>query len=389
MDVRRFEATTMKEALSSVKKELGANAVILSTKQRSDRESGVSIYEITAATPSTTKVGAQAFDRFDQTNQPSADSVSGREVLQRINELSEDLVTRSQFRILESAISDLKMLVIEGLRNSSTQAVPEHLFSVDRQLKAAGLDVTVQTDVVRHLRSLPLPTELEQTGIPSVEDYYKDQAVRWMIKRIKIAPKWTTTPGMTNVHFIIGGGGAGKSSMALKLASAIKRKEKHKAVLISFDPLGLGSSEKMRLHAKALNMTHLVISSAEELKKCTKENRHSDLLLVDTPAINSTVIDTVKELQKMKDSEMGVEFHLILSSSEKSNFNEQIIKRSSPIGISSVSFSKLDDTNSYGDVFSTSNRWSLPIAYLVDSSDMTSGIEKATRERILERLFNI
>ena len=56
MQVRKFEATTMRDAVSAVKRELGASAVILSTKEIPSSGEGLpKLYEVTAASAVSSK----------------------------------------------------------------------------------------------------------------------------------------------------------------------------------------------------------------------------------------------------------------------------------------------------------------------------------------------
>jgi flagellar biosynthesis protein FlhF len=384
MQVRRFEALTMKDALSAVKRELGQNAVILSTRELPDVKSGVKLFEVTAAASVTSKPGAEMGE-----GRPTTDFDFGPELLARLAELTENLPTRSQMRVIEGAVRDVKSMLTESFRGrDSNNKGSAHLHTLERLLKTAQIDDAIVADLLRHLHSLPAPSEVQKSGNDNIEDYYRDQAIRWMIKRIKIAPKWNATPGITNIHAFIGNSGVGKTSLMAKLATAIKRKERHKIALVSFDPTKVGNSESMRIYAKVLDVPHFTISKPHDLKKVVMAQKSSDLVLLDTPGRNPFDADAASDFEILKNLGLSIDFHLIVSAAEKLNISERAIAAFSSLAISSVSMTKLDECPAYGDLFNMTSRWTLPISYLVYSGQPADGVERATREVILERIFN-
>lgn len=385
MHVRRFEATTMKDALAAVKKELGSSAVILSTKELPQGAEGVKLYEVTAASSVVSKAGAEVAG-----GTPTTDFAFGPDLLARLAELNDIMPTKSQMRLVEGAVHDVKTLLLESLRNRMEASnTSPHLFTVERCLKTAGVDDAITAELIRFLNSLPPPAEIVKATTDNIEGYYRDQAMRWMLKRIKISPKWNATPGMTNIHAFIGTPGAGKTTLMSKIATAIHRKERHKIALITFDPEKVAASEQTRIYAKVLGVPHHNITAAHELKKTIMALRGTDIVLVDTPGQNPNDSNATRHLEVIKGLGLSLDFHLVASSAEKLSVTERAVSCFAPLGISSIALTKLDESPAYGEAFTLTSRWSLPISYLTFTGQLGDGIERATRERILERIFNI
>ena len=389
MQVRRFEATSMKDALSAVKKELGVNAVILSTKEIAPADKGgIKLFEVTAAASvSSTKAGAES------RGAPVTNDYSFNAELQaKLADIAENSPTRSQVRLLEGAMHDIKSLLIESLRATSVNTSPGeagHLFPIERELSAAGVDPSMVSDLLRHLHTLPGPAEIIRATGDNIDGYYRDQAIRWMIKRIKIAPKWTSAAGLTSVHVMLGTPGCGKTTLITKLASAIQKKERHKVAVVSCSQDKLAGSEQLRVYSKILGVPHHVISAPHELKKIVLSMKGVDLVLVDTPGKNPNDSTAIADPEVMKGLGLNLDFHLVLSAAEKYQLSERAISQYSSLGLSSFSVSKLDESPSYGEVFNATARWSLPVSYFSFSAAPSDALERATRERILERIFNI
>ncbi|MCX6117322.1 MAG: hypothetical protein NT027_07260 [Proteobacteria bacterium] len=384
MQVRRFEATTMKDALTAVKRELGNNAVILTTKEVPSTD-GIRLYEVTAASAVQSKAGAESASSSSN----SMDSTYTPELISRIAELNELMPTRAQMRMVEGAVKDVKNLIIEALRQRDVETHGHsHLFAINQTLKAAGIDEASIAELNRHMSSLPPPSEINKS-IDEVEGYYRDQAMRWMLKRIRISPKWNATPGITSVHVFVGTPGSGKTSLISKVAAEIHKRDRHKVAILSFNTSKVAASEQTRVFAKILGIQHQEFSEAHELKKLVVALKGVDIVLVDAPGTNPMDSDSTKSFEIMKNLGLSLDFHLVVSAAEKFSVSEKAISNFSSLGLSSLAIAKLDECSAYGEAYTYSSRWSLPLSYLTYGSDFSTGIERATRERILERIFNL
>lgn len=381
MQVRKFEATTMRDAVAAVKRELGSNAVILSTKEIPPNEAGIpKLYEVTAASSVSSKSGAEA--------RPTAGDTQGPrdpEALSKLNTISEQMASARQLRLLESSVQDIKNLVLDLLRENRTSdsKTPSHLFALEQSLNASGVDRNATAELIRYLLAN------EQSGVSSEDQQtqYREVATRWLMKRVKIAPKLTNLPGMTNIHVFLGTPGSGKSTLVSKIATAVAKKERHTVAIISWDSAKLGGNEQTRIYSKILGIEHVSISRAEELKPAVMKMRNVDLILVDTAGRNPTDTASLVDLEIIKDQGMSLEFHLAISATEKPSLQDRAIRHFSTVGISSVAFMRLDELPSWGDVFNASCKWSVPVSWLSFSSLPSQPPERASRETIVSSIL--
>ncbi len=387
MQVRKFEATTMRDAVTAVKRELGANAVILSTKEIPPSADGLpKLYEVTAASSVTSKSGAEARAAGTSSNH---NALPDGEITQKISNLQENMATARQARLIEGAIYDVKNMMIELIREVSVgDNIPPHIFALDRTLAASGVDRSVIAELRRHLQTLPSPSEINRIASDNIEQYYLDNATRWLMKRVKIAPKWTNTAGITNVHVILGTPGCGKSTLVSKIATAVAKKDKHKVAILSWDPEKLGASEQTRVYSKILGIEHYAISRPEDLKPTVLKLRGTDLLLVDTAGRNPIDTQSLVDLELVKNQGLSLEFHLALSATEKPELQNRAIRHFSTVGISSVAFTKLDEIPAWGDVFNATCKWSLPLSWITMSQAPSDQPMRAGRDAIVEQLLN-
>jgi flagellar biosynthesis protein FlhF len=384
MDIRTFEAFSMKDAVRSVKKALGADAVILSTREKPAPGGKGLVYEVTAAAagaqrPSGASLATTASKGADSSSLETL--VEGLSV--RLTAMQDQMPTRRQVAALETGLSELKALLLETLRGkdgSALQDLPPALVPIDRQLRITGVDDSYIAELMRHLRDL---AGAQDAGS------YRDEALRFMMKRIKIAPRWQVMPGAQTVQAVVGSAGVGKTSVIAKLAAHWHTKEKAKVVVVSFDNHRLAAAEQMRVFCKIIGAAFMTIDAADGLARVAEQHRDAELILVDTAGASAKDALAIEQLEALKRLGLPVDFHLCLSATDKQSQLEQVVRAFSPLGIASLIFTKLDESWSYGEIYNLGKRWSLPLSFFATGPEIPADLERATRERVVERVFGL
>lgn len=393
MDIRTFEAFSMKEAVRAVKKTLGPDAVILSTKEKAVPNGKQPIFEVTAASNQyMTKPGAQSFrgneiPLFDQ----KSDCDDSKTALDaRVSVLLENIPHRQQITSIEVGMGELKAILIEALRSkdgSFLQGLPPHIVPIERQLRSMGIEDACLAELLRHLQNIPI-FDAGQTG-ESIESYFRDHAIRWLMKRIKIAPRWNLIPGSLSIQAFAGPTGTGKSTLVAKLAAYYSRKEKCRVKVISVDQNRLAAAEQMRVFCKIIGIPFASAFSEDDLTGAIESSRDVDVVLIDTPGLSPKDREGIEALKIFRSKSIPIDFHLTLSTTEKESQMDHCIRSFSPLGIQSLIFTKLDESWSYGEIFNLSRRWGLALSFFGIGRSMPEDLERATRERVVERLFGI
>lgn len=390
MIVKTFEGINMKDALSAVKSEFGPDAIILETTRKTMDETNTAIIEIKAAAAESRTNGGSQF-----TTPPPHGSVDTTRMLsmeKQIAHLTQSSATKKQLQHVEGSLQEIKLLLLETLRNkngSMIENLPPYLTQLEQNLRITGISDTYITELIGHLQSLPQPNDMDLKIFDSIDEYYKSLAVKWVLKRIKIAPKWDSKISGTSVHLILGTPGSGKTTTIAKLAAHFIRKEKSKVLLISYDNIRLGASDQLRIYAKILGADFVSIGSAKELPEVLQQHRNVDIALIDTAGRSPRSSEELKDIEQLKECPIPIESHLLLPITEKENQLQRTIQGFSEIGLDSLIFSKLDEGWTYGEIFNLSKKWSVPLSFFTTGQEVPDDIERASRERVIERIFNL
>lgn len=389
MQVKTFESHSMKDAIKAIKKELGNDAVILSSKNKNLPGSDQNIIEVTAASAvSTRSQGAVANSAdFSAQNQMVAKRLESLE--RRLEQIAGQIPSKTFMHGIETNLGNLKVLMSDMLKSDRFdlgEDTPRELVEIYKQLAITGVDEGHISKMLQHLSGLPAP---DKKTAQIDEDYYRTHAMRWMFRRIKIAPPIETADGSPVVQALVGMSSVGKTTLLCKLASHIKANKKLKVSIASIDNSKLGGNESLRIYCKLLDIEFHAFNNAGEFSSYCLGRKNADVILLDTPAPDNKDASTLSVLDSIKQENIMIDFHLVLSLSEKTENQDKAIALFSNIGIASIAFTKFDDAWTFGELINLPLKWNVPISFFSMGSQIPEDFELATRERIIAKIFGI
>lgn len=392
MEVKTFEAFSMKEAIRAVRSEFGVDAVILNTKEQPLDSGRGKMVQVTAAKAAAAKNMGASYAQPSFGEDAYLDLRKGLSSLEsRLGLLADNLPHKDQLFALEAGMEEIKILLMEALRSKDGSAVKGLNKAMDdlyQQLRVMGIDESRLAELIAYLKALPEPEESEEK-MDEAESYYQNQAIRWLLKRVKIAPRWATVNGSVSVQAFVGTTGSGKTSTVAKLAAFHHMREKKKVLIISFDGMRLAATEQMRIYAKVIGVPFEIVNEASEIEPLIEKYSDVDVVLIDTSGRSPKNQSSIQNLAGLKKLSVPIDIHLVLSLTETEVHLDRVVRGFAPLGIQSLIFAKLDETWTYGPVFNLSHRWGLPLSYFGIGQRVPEDVERATRERVVERIFGL
>lgn len=391
MDVKTFEAFSMRDALKAVKTHFGNDAVILNTREKKIEGAKGKVYEVTAAKNSqATQKGASRVHDSSHFKDNLVELIEYFKTIERsIKSLSEDMARRQDLFRLDSGLHELRTVVYEELaktKGSVVEGMNPGLIKIFQRLKMMGLDEAEMTRLADFLKAVPLEKSIDPEQL---FQHYQTQAIRWMMKRIKVAPPWNPVMGERAVHVLVGSSGSGKTSAAAKIAHYYKTEHKLRVLLVAFDNKRIAAREQLRITAKVLGMAFESIERPRDLLEILEKKKDWDVVVVDSAAECPRTKEDLGDLLDFRDVELPVSFHLALAMTEKEVQMDRMIRGFSHLGLQSLIFNRLDESWSYGEIFNLSLRWSLPISFFGVGRSVPEDLERASRERVVERIFGL
>jgi flagellar biosynthesis protein FlhF len=368
MKLKTFLARDLKDALSQVKKELGPEAVILSTQSRWLKENRADWGR---------RPGVEVTAAIDMTAFPSNGDREG--------EARRDwfLPPPTPVSQIQEDLDEVKDLLHQWVRQSGPPSwLLQHkeLTMFYRFLTRSGLDERFLQRWLDNVRGM-----LEQPGEQPLT--LKEVASRYLMHAFEVIDPWKAKEGQPRYWTFVGPTGVGKTTTIAKLAAKFGLFEKQKVGLISMDNQRLGAHNQLAAYGRITGQPLMVVHQRQELLEAMEKMADLDLVLIDTAGRSPYAPDLHDELQKSLGDLPELEHHLVLSSTTRESNLINAIKRFSVLPISSYIITKVDETNDFSGIFNQLCRHRVPVSYLTAGQQVPEDIELSSRRRVTELLL--
>ncbi|MBW2107903.1 MAG: protein FlhF [Deltaproteobacteria bacterium] len=351
MEVKRFRAATIQEALNMVKRDLGSDALILSTRKLGGGTSAAkTLFEVSAISGDkkprdSARNEAPPWESFEAVK---ADLTSIKEMLSFPVDAGGPIR-----RILESpGAVDLYMKLVRGGISESNARV---------FLKMGGaLDDGAQRDF----------------------DRVYEQVLAQILKVIHVADPFRPN-GEQVVAAFVGPTGVGKTTTVAKLVAEIILKQKRSVGLISIDNYRIGAVDQLRTYAAILGVPCFAAFTEADLKVAFRRLCDRDVILIDTAGQSHYDLARMDELARLIRSQGSIKCHLLLSATTRESELEAATKSFNRLPCTSTIFTKTDETRTRGIIINQALRSDLPISYVTTGQKVPEDIVKATKMGVL------
>ncbi|MCR4922824.1 MAG: flagellar biosynthesis protein FlhF [Lachnospiraceae bacterium] len=190
--------------------------------------------------------------------------------------------------------------------------------------------------------------------------------------------------------FFIGPTGVGKTTTIAKIASDLSVNKKKKIALLTCDTYRIGAAEQLRTYAGILNAPFRVIYSKDEMEDALKEFGKYDYILVDTAGhshnndeLKSGMVQFIACVPK----EMEKDIFLVLSATTKYRDLLSIVDAYSDFDDYKLIFTKLDETEAYGNLFNIRMYTKADISYVTCGQSVPDDIEAFSPQTTVKQLL--
>lgn len=358
MQVRKYKAGSIHDAINLVKQELGPDALILSTRKTGPGKGPQSykakhLFEITAMPASYSGRAAV----IDGRNHDFFGSL--RSELMSIKEMI-FLLSRSGrleqgFRLNPGAIEVYGRLIRSGVAEPYAQLFLEKggAFKEDGELPSKDLHERVFKEVM---------------------------------KVIQVTDPFSHDSGQA-ISALIGPTGVGKTTTIAKLAANLTLKQKKSVGLISIDNYRIAAVDQLKTYAAILGIPCFAALSSSELEFALERMKEQDIILMDTAGYSHYDVERIEGFRELIGSYLPVRTHLVLSAVTNELEIERAAKNFGRIDFSSYIFTKTDETRTRGVIINQLLKLGMPISFVTTGQRVPEDIFKATKTGILGLLF--
>jgi len=381
MQIKKFEANSMNEALKMVKKEFGSEAVILSARKIESEKGlfGFSKYqgiEITAATD------IQVPEKKEINSRDIISRYSGRQAVS-----SNIPVIKKKPNFINSlrkgAMNYSRKINAIGQKDTSKNTVKRQLFNAYHQMLDQDVNEEIALRIVREINKYKFP----ERHFP--ESTFKPHLVRVLTETGVSAGRVKLETGASKIVAVVGPTGVGKTSTIARLsAAAMTREKKQQVALITLDEERIGAIEQIMVYSKILGIPFKAVSNRRELKKWVDKFSNCNLIFIDTPGIQLKNQQHMAEIKEIFDKINDIECHLVMSAATNEKTLRNTLENYKIFNISRLIFTKLDECSTFGSIMNQLYRTKIPVSYFTNGPQIPENIEAATLEKLIDLIFN-
>jgi flagellar biosynthesis protein FlhF len=380
--VRVFEGTSIFEAYSKLKRSLGEDAVILSTKHIKKGGmlgiGGKKFIQITASESSyhthqlpAPKPAAPVPSESPQTNraQQTNTAVTSPDIM---------LSFQSDIREIRQMIQDMQ----EHGQYKVWPDLPQAFQKAYEKLQKFNIDDDIATALIHRWKGhYPNYKRGEKVDVRLLEKYIGEMI-------IPAGPIQLKTKGPTTV-MLVGPTGVGKTTSIAKLAARYKIQQKKSIGLITIDTYRIAAVEQLRTYADLIGIPLKVIDSPDALQEALRSFSDRDLILIDSAGRSPRNTEKMNELHQYVHAAQADELHLVLSMSVGADVMADTLKRYQEFSVSKLLFTKLDEAVNYGAILGIINKTQKPIGYITTGQEVPDDIEVVTQERLARLILHL
>lgn len=376
MQMKRYEVSSLQEAMRRVKKDLGPEAIILSTKTL--RDSSPPLLEVVAALDRKQEDALPSSTRL-QHPPPSVAPPGGdgmpdwaRSITGELRELKGMLGNDRTDQQLREEVSEVKEALFTlfdmlGFRHGSREQSPYG--RLYHRLLANGVSRT---------RALRIVDGVRQEGGGTEEDTYEASVRRAREAILRSLPDEAASGEGKRVKALVGPTGVGKTTTLAKLAARFALDQKRKVGLITMDTYRIASVDQLQTYADIMKLPLLVAGDGESFRESVRNFADRDIILVDTPGRNPEDRDYLNDLKRQFDGSPGVEVNLLLTPAMNREGLQVTADRFRLLDYDSLILTKLDECQRFGVVFDILEQAGRPVRYVTCGQNVPQDIKEVT-----------
>ncbi|MBK7500201.1 MAG: flagellar biosynthesis protein FlhF [Ignavibacteriales bacterium] len=375
MQIKKYRASSLKEAAQIMKSELGAEALILGTKVVADEnDSRLKLYEITAGV-----------DKFEIAEETKAKVI--KQNLSQSNSFADEMKNMSakiyqqnqnqKQRIIETygvtpkVENEVETPKAKPVENDRMKAIIKNLTEREVQ-KSVVLSIMEQLKKYKNFLSKDNLENYVQTCLGSLI----------LTKTLDLNVK-----KQNKVIALVGPTGVGKTTTIAKLALIAKIIHKLDVGLISIDTYRLGAIDQLKSFADVSHTDFVVAYEPSEMPALMKKFSKKDIVFIDTVGRNHKNDAQLKTNLDFLESVKIDETFLVLSATSSTRNLIEIAKKFKIFNYGAFIMSKIDEAVVHGNIINLSTKTGSPIAFLTNGQTIPDDIISADKDYIANLIY--
>ncbi|MFC3882555.1 flagellar biosynthesis protein FlhF [Bacillus songklensis] len=371
MKVKKYMASSMPEAMSMIRKELGNDAVILNSRVVQTgglfglfRKKSMEVIAAVDSRPATVEKKRPKEQRSASLPLHPPVQKSNDEIVHEINDLKKML----------------EQLTI--MKHSVNTKLPVRVDQIIKKLQLQEIDQNIIDRIVPALLEFYYLNKASAT-----EEDLINWTKKWMFEKLSPIEPFGGIDFTKKYINVIGPTGVGKTTTLAKIAAKCMIQYQKKVAFITTDTYRISAIDQLKTYANILNVPIEVCYSKEDVQAAIHSLAHCDVVLIDTAGRNFKEQQYVEELKEMFSVDEEICTFLVLSLTTKMQDMKAICEQFSSAPIDAFIFTKLDETSTYGAILNMIFAYEKGVGYMTNGQNVPDDLAEASQEQIVNLMF--
>jgi len=372
MRIKKFIADSLREGKSRIIKEMGDDAIILSTRSIADsNDPSKALVEIVAAIdnaptkPSSSKLPVHRESSRDISSSSASEK---SDFNSQVSQLFDEIDTiKESLKTIEQSVKYKNSSVFSKIYDRVYKRLIDSDFSEQFALNVAG---NLSSD----------------EKIKTMEDALRK--ARYLITK-DISTVQPIDKGVSCKTFLFfGPTGAGKTLSLVKLAIVSKLVLNANTLIVSADMHKVGGAEQLETYASIASIPFKAVYSSEELQNVVSQESYRDIILIDTTGRSPKNEQGLEELLNIAGSVILTNRFLVQSATVSRASFASTVRHFSILKPDAMILTKIDEAETLGNIVEQIMQKSIPIAYFTNGQQIPDDIEPAERDYLSKMILD-
>ena len=411
MQVKRFFAADMRQAMKLVRDELGADAAIIGNRRIAG---GVKLTAALDYTPQALAPRVPNMELEDELRKTASRSVSAQAELSMRGD-SDASTNRQLFAGLPLTAAEplVEPTFVEPPRPAApapAAAVDQRVFDSMRfelnglrellEVQLGSLAWTQlqgskpqQANLWRRLQRIGLSGPLSRDLLALTAEVEEPrQAWRMLLAHLA---RMIATPEIEpleegGVIAMVGPAGMGKTTTLAKLAARyVLKYGAQNIALVSMDSYRIGAQEQLKTLGRILNVPVTHVDPGQSLANALDPLLRKRVVLIDTAGLQASDPALRMQLESLAGRGIKSKNYLVLATTSQKQVLTAAYHSYKRCGLAGCILTKLDETASLGEVLSLAISHELPVAYLTDGPRIPDDLHLPRRHQLVSRAVSV
>ncbi|MCP4969063.1 MAG: flagellar biosynthesis protein FlhF [Arcobacter sp.] len=350
MNMLSFLGETPTIALRHAQEECGEEAIVISTKKVSSIQDGnKDMYEIVVALEDEHK-------ELKHTKKIVSSNTSSKpKVEAKFYDFKEEILK------MQDAIMQVQKTLWDPKSQLYDLTIPPEFIDIYTLFERNEFDQEMTYTIMKKtIKQLPVALK---SNPKKVNDFFK-----LVLRRIiPIKQEVPLRKHQRKIIMMVGPTGVGKTTTIAKLAAryAYKLGQNYKVGIVTLDSFRVGAIEQLQAYTNIMRLPLEVVKKPEDLAEALLRLKDCNYIFIDTAGSSQYDVDKIELINEYQEkvNELPIEKVLVLPANVKHSDLIDIYTNYSRLNIDYLTFTKLDETKSFGNLISFAHTTKKSITY--------------------------